>query len=207
MPSRFLAQLRADACFYHRLKRGGRSSNAAGVLLTSLTSPGLWMLTFQRVAYASTVHRNVRSPVWWLSRFLESLGAYLNAVIGKSDLADDCEIRGAVYLPDKGYCMLGAVSVGAGSVLHHRVTFGIAVTSADRPTVGENVWVGPDSVIAGKLHVGDGATILPGSYLTASVPPRAVVQGNPAKVIQQNFDNTGLRSSLAIVTDLKHLQP
>lgn len=206
MSQRFLAMLRADARFYHRLKRGGRDGSSLGVLLTSLASPGLWMLTFQRVAYYSTVNRNLRTPSWWVFRFVESIGAYLNAVIGKSDLADDCEVLGPIYLPDKGYCMLGAVSVGAGSMFHHRVTLGIGVTTQARPTVGTDVWVGPDCIIAGKLHIGDGATILPGSYLTASVPPRAVVQGNPARVICENFDNSELRRSLTIVTDLKQLQ-
>lgn len=72
----------------------------------------------------------------------------------------------------------------------------------DRPRVGANVWIGPDCVIAGKLNIGDGATILPGSYLTFSVPPLSVVKGNPARVVRENFDNSALRKSLAIVADL-----
>ena len=57
-------------------------------------------------------------------------------------------------------------------------------------------------MIAGPLTIGDGATVLPGSVLTFSVPPRAVVKGNPAQIVRTNFDNSGLRRSLTIVPDV-----
>jgi len=118
-------------------------------------------------------------------------------------ILSDCEISGQIYLSSKGLYMFGAQHVGAGSIINHRVTLGMAVTvgKPERPTIGKDVWVGPDCVIAGKLHIGDGATILPGSYLTSSVPSRAVVKGNPAKVLSDNFDNRPLRNSLNIVTE------
>jgi|GEM_PF-3254015 len=193
-----LRKLGADARFYHRLKHAGADGSAPALLLTFLTSRGLWLLAFHRIAYYSTFNRNLRNPLWWLARLLEGVGMYWNAVISKSEVLGDCEIPGPVYLPDKGYCILGAERVGAGSIIHHRITFGMAVGSGkiDRPAVGANVWIGPDCVIAGKLDIGDGATILPGSYLTFSVPPRSVVKGNPARVVRENFDNSTLRKSL-----------
>ena len=126
----------------------------------------------------------------------------------KSEILSDCAITGPVYLSSKGLYVFGAQNVGAGSVIHHRVTFGMAATigKPERPTIGTDVWIGPDCVIAGKLHVGDGATILPGTYLTSSVPPRSVVKGNPARVMLESFDNAALRSSLEIVTELPALQ-
>jgi acetyltransferase-like isoleucine patch superfamily enzyme len=50
--------------------------------------------------------------------------------------------------------------------------------------------------------VGDGATVLPGSFLTFSVSPGAVVKGNPAVIVRKNFDNSELRRSLTIVPDI-----
>jgi serine O-acetyltransferase len=35
----------------------------------------------------------------------------------------------------------------------------------------------------GKITIGDDVMICPGSFVTRSVPPRAVVMGNPAKVV------------------------
>jgi serine acetyltransferase len=119
-------------------------------------------------------------------------------------LADDCEIDGVVYLSNHGYLVCGALSIGAGSLIHHRCTFGHTVAGGGdgRPTLGKDVWIGPDCVIAGPLTVGDGATVLPGSVLTFSVPPRAVVKGNPARIVRTNFDNCELRRSLRIVRDV-----
>jgi acetyltransferase-like isoleucine patch superfamily enzyme len=38
--------------------------------------------------------------------------------------------------------------------------------------------------------------------VTFSVPPRAVVKGNPAVIVRRDFDNLALRSSLTVAADL-----
>ncbi len=116
----------------------------------------------------------------------------------------DCEIDETVYLASRGYLVCGARSIGAGSLIHERCTFGHTVARGDegRPAIGKRVWIGPNCIIAGSVTVGDGATVLPGSFLTFSVPPRAVVKGNPALMVRTDFDNSALRRSLAVVHDL-----
>ena len=74
--------------------------------------------------------------------------------------------------------------------------------SAKPVAIGRNVWIGPDCIIAGSLTVGDGATVLPDTFLTFSVAPRAVVKGNPAVVMRKDFDNSPLRRSLIVVQDV-----
>ncbi len=69
------------------------------------------------------------------------------------------------------------------------------------------MWIGPNCIIGGAITVGDGATALPGSFLTYSVPPRAVVKGNPAAIVLRCFDNSALRRSLAIVHDVATAGP
>lgn len=114
MAGSIFRQLGADARFYHRLKHSGVEGSAWALLYTFLSSRGLWLLAFHRIAYY-TFNRNLRNPLWWLARLLESLGMYLNAVISKSEVLGDCEIPAPVYLPDKGYCILGAECVQARS--------------------------------------------------------------------------------------------
>lgn len=197
-------QLHADARFYRQLKHPGKPVNAPGVIATALSSKGWWFLASHRIAHYSMFNRNLANPAWWLARILEGFGRYLCAVMCRSEALGDCEITGPVYFSDDGYFMVGARGIGAGSLLHRRITLGMAVANgkADRPTIGKNVWIGPDCVIAGGLTVGDGATVLPGSYLTFSVPAGAVVRGNPARVIRKGFDNEAFRRSLRIVTEL-----
>lgn len=198
-----LRSLKADAHFYATLEAPGREPTALRILVTTVSHRGLWFLTFHRIAHACRTNRQRRSTVWWLLWILQQVGQYLGAVLCKSVILSDCEIPGPIYLSSKGLYMFGAQHVGAGSIIHHQVTLGMAVRvgKPERPTIGTDVWIGPDCVIAGKLHIGDGATILPGTYLTTSVPSRSVVKGNPAKVLSENFDNRPLRNSLDIVTE------
>jgi serine acetyltransferase len=197
---RFARQFAADARFYHGLTRAGSGSFA----WTALRNRGLWLLTSHRIAHFCLRRRNVRSPVWWIARLCKSFGAGFNVLCCRSQFAEDCEINGVAYLSNHGYLLCSALSIGSGSLIHDRCTFGHSVAGGGpgRPAIGKDVWVGPDCVIAGSLTVGDGATVLPGTVLTFSVPPRAVVKGNPARIVRTDFNNSQLRRSLNIVLDV-----
>ena len=53
-----------------------------------------------------------------------------------------------------------------------------------RPHLEDNVFVGPNAVIIGKVRIGEGAIIGAGAVVTKDVPAKAVVGGNPAKIIR-----------------------
>ncbi len=204
MASSLLRQLHKDMQFYRQLKRPGAAARGIAMVTTAFGSKGWWFLASHRVAHYSSFNRNLLSPRWWLARVLESFGRYLCAVLCRSEAMEDCEITGPVFFSDGGYFMIGAKRIGEGTLLHRRITLGMAVAHGkqDRPKIGRNVWIGPDCVIAGGLTIGDGATIMPGSYVTFSLPPGAVARGNPARIIRHGFNNELLRQSLAIVTEL-----
>jgi acetyltransferase-like isoleucine patch superfamily enzyme len=63
-----------------------------------------------------------------------------------------------------------------------------------RPEIGRNVWIGSDCVVCGAITIGDGATLLPGTVLTKSIPAGVVMRGNPARLVLRNFDNSELRA-------------
>jgi serine acetyltransferase len=200
---RFFRQLLSDARFYHRVTHTGRSG-AGALVSTMLCNRGLWLLTFHRIVHYSQCQRRARSPIWLLARLLQGVGTCFNVLFCRSGISADCDISDTVYLSNRGYLLCGARSIGAGSLIHERSIFGYAVARGDegRPVIGSNVWIGPDCIIAGAITVGDGATVLPGSFLTFSVPPHAVVKGNPALIVRRNFDNSALRDSLTVVPDL-----
>jgi len=50
--------------------------------------------------------------------------------------------------------------------------------------IGENVWVGFDSVICGNVTIGRGAIIGCKTVITEDVPPYALVVGNPCRVLR-----------------------
>lgn len=52
--------------------------------------------------------------------------------------------------------------------------------------IGKNVWIGARSLIVKGVTIGDGAVIAAGSVVTKDVPPKALVGGNPAKIIKED---------------------
>lgn len=52
-----------------------------------------------------------------------------------------------------------------------------------RTVIGDRVWIGANCCIMGGADIGEDAIVSAGSVVTGKVPPRAVVLGNPAKVI------------------------
>ena len=55
--------------------------------------------------------------------------------------------------------------------------------------IGNDVWIGRESVIMPGVKIGDGAIICAYSVVTKDVEPYSVVGGNPAKLIKKRFDD------------------
>jgi len=55
--------------------------------------------------------------------------------------------------------------------------------------IGNDVWMGYDSVIRNGVTVGNGAIIATRSVVIKDVPAYAIVAGNPAKVVKMRFDD------------------
>lgn len=196
MASSLLAQFRRDAVLYQRM--APRRTSAGSLILTALRSRGLWILEAQRLIHFSRAgHGKLGRRI---ARVFRPLGMYLTAVIAKSEFLEDCHIGLDVYLSNRGHIICGAQDIGAGSVIHDHCTLGGVQADGEpgRPIIGCDVWIGPHCVIVGSLTVGEGATVLPGTFLTFSVRPRALVSGNPARVVAETFDNTSLRASSAV---------
>lgn len=54
------------------------------------------------------------------------------------------------------------------------------------PKIGNQVWIGANSVIVGNINIGDDVLIAPLSYVNIDVPSHSIVIGNPAKIIKKN---------------------
>ena len=52
-------------------------------------------------------------------------------------------------------------------------------------TIGDNVWIGGNSVVCPGVHIGDNVVIGAGSVVTKDVPSNVAVGGNPAKIIKR----------------------
>lgn len=203
-------QIRADCRFYLTLRQR-RERGALLGLLTCLRSRGLLVLAVHRLShyYYALRPRTSRTPSAIALRSLIFIGRAFAIILAKSDISHAAEIDEGVHLSDAGQLTIGAQRIGRGTIIHDRVTIGVkAGGEGVMPIVGENVWIGSDCVIYGDITIGDGATILPETVLSMNVPSRAVVAGNPGRIIAREFDNASLRLSLgATAAGTQSLQP
>jgi len=51
------------------------------------------------------------------------------------------------------------------------------------PTLEDRVWVGAHAIIVGKVTIGPEALIAPGAYVNFDVAAKAIILGNPGKVV------------------------
>ncbi len=54
------------------------------------------------------------------------------------------------------------------------------------PTIGNNVWIGINAAIVGKVNIGSDVLIAPNSYVNCDVPEHSVVFGNPCSVVHRD---------------------
>lgn len=114
--------------------------------------------------------------------------------IHHADIDHRAQIGPGLFLMHHTGVFVGPATIGDNCVLHHNVTIGQRVASGDHgvPRLGDDVWIGPGATITGDVTIGDGATISAGSVVSRDVPARALVAGNPGRVIASDYDNSAI---------------
>jgi len=64
--------------------------------------------------------------------------------------------------------------------------------------IGNDVWVGMDTVIMPGINIGDGAIVAANSVITKDVEPYTIVGGNPALKIKERFPEQIINKLLEI---------
>jgi len=64
--------------------------------------------------------------------------------------------------------------------------------------IGNDVWLGYDSLIKNGVTIGHGAIVAAKSVVVKDVPPYAIVAGNPAKVVKKRFKDKTIERLLQI---------
>lgn len=186
----------ADLEFSHQRCWPGQSVRWPSSLRLLIGSRGLWLLALHRISHWWLRQSTDGGTRGWRLRLISiplTLLEWLMKVVTKSDILGRSDIEGGVCLHNEGGIILGAKKIGSGTVIGPRTTIGMNLADRGLPEIGDNVWIGPDCIVYGAVTIGEGATLLPGTTLTKSIPAGVVMQGNPARLVLRNFDNTALR--------------
>lgn len=82
-----------------------------------------------------------------------------------------------------GMILHQGVIIGQNCRILHGVTMG-GNGGDGIPKVGDNVIIGACSILIGGITIGNDAIVGAGSVVTKDVPEKAVVAGNPAKILR-----------------------
>jgi serine O-acetyltransferase len=172
----------------YRRRQAVGESPAAIVL-----SQGFWASSTYRLSRAAAFGARpafARAPL----RALAALAQKLVEILTRISIPCDCEIGEGLYLKNFGGTVLPAHGrIGHNCTIAHNVTIGLSGKGdgSGVPVIGSRVYIGANAVLIGRITIGEDAMICAGSVVNRSVPPRAVVMGNPARVIsfEGSFDH------------------
>ncbi|MBC7388459.1 MAG: CatB-related O-acetyltransferase [Opitutaceae bacterium] len=104
-----------------------------------------------------------------------------NCFISKSNIGRYCSIANNVSIGN-GEHLIDNIST-SGFFYNDPYT----ILTKDDCNIGNDVWIGVDSIIRRGVTIGNGAIIGANSFVNKNVPDFAIVAGSPAKLIRYRF--------------------
>lgn len=163
------------------------SGNKSAIVLL-LTTQGLWALFVYRISNAI-----YRSKLPGILKKILLIGAILNQkaieILTGISLPYAATIGKRFYIAHHGHIILHPNTViGENCNIAQGVTVGISGRGENRgvPVIGDNVFMATNSVIAGKITVGDNSVIGANSLVVKDVAANTTVLGVPAVKVSDN---------------------
>ncbi|WP_345742941.1 serine acetyltransferase [Algibacter lectus] len=153
-----------------------------------LTQQGLWALTVYRISnriYRSSLFKPLKKVLLGFALVHQK---WIEIVTGIS-LPYTVTIGKQFYIGHFGGVIINAkVKIGDNCNISQGVTLGVSGRGANRgvPTIGNNVYIGANAVIAGPIIIGDNCVISANTLVTKSVETNAVVVGVPGVIVNYN---------------------
>jgi serine O-acetyltransferase len=169
---------RADLQRYREVT--GRSTLAAFPM-----EQGLWALLIYRLG-SGVYHSNLPGVVKRLLLIWAVVGQKFSEVVTGISLPYKAVIGAGLYIGHYGNIIIHPEAViGRGCNIAQGVSIGVSGTRYKRgvPVIGNRVFIGPNAVVVGKITVGDDVLIGANSLVADDLPRNATALGVPAKII------------------------
>lgn len=101
------------------------------------------------------------------------------------EISVSCSIGAGLYI-GHGF----AITINSAAVIgkNCNIAKGVTIGQENRgkrkgtPQIGDQVWIGTNAVIVGRITIGDDVLIAPNSFVNCDVPSHSVVVGNPCRI-------------------------
>ena len=176
------------------LRKGDRNENPESIGLLALLAEdfrthgsdplaaGFWALTVHRLGNwrMGVRRRTLRAPL----SLLYAIARQAVIAAWGMDLPYNSRIGRRVRFNHHGCVFVGAWNIGDDVHFHHSVTIGLVRRGSKKaPIIGNRVEIGPGACIVGEIEVGDDCYIGPNTVLAQSIPAGTTVLGVPARTV------------------------
>lgn len=193
-PDNVLRAIRSDVdrCAYSLF--GDGKITAQAIVRVCLLFPGLWTVILYRLAHhfyyrfrPRALGRLLYAPMFTIS--------HLSGIALGVEISPHAHIGYGLFVNHFGGIHVGEANIGENCNISHGVTIGNSSRVADAalatdqiidsPTLGDRVWVGPGSIVAGPITIGHDSVIAGNSLVTRDAPPFSIIMGVPAAVVSR----------------------
>ncbi len=153
-----------------------------------LRSPGFWAAAVQRlghhimIRFAGCAYR----PLPAFLRGVYFLGHQVILIAFKISIEKNTPIGPGLQLSNQGEIVIGAKQIGANCRIGHKVTIGVGGINRKKPSLGDDITIGTESIIFGDIKIGNNVTILPHTVCSKTIPDHCIVGGNPARILRRH---------------------
>jgi len=156
--------------------------------VTVFLTQGFWALFQYRIAHYLHVKIKWKPFRAFLTFFLLPWKKIIEIVTGIS-IPASADIGHSFYIGHFGGIIINADAIlGSNCNIAQNVTIGISGVGQKRgvPIIGDHVFIGANSVVAGKITIGNNVLIGACSMVNLSFPDNVTLLGVPAVIISQN---------------------
>ncbi len=157
-------------------------------LVLLLTTQGLWALFVYRFSYSiyvSGLIKIIKKPLLFIGVFCQK---WIEVFTGIS-IPYSAQIGERFYIGHfSGIIINSKAVIGNNCNISQGVTIGVSGKGENRgvPIIGNNVYIGANATIVGKIKIGDNCVIAANSLVNNTVEANHTVLGVPARIVNSN---------------------
>ena len=176
--------------FLEDLSKYKRYSNKSTFILM-LTQQGLWAIFVYRInnrIYKSRIPGYLKKILLFFGVIVQKIVEILTGIV----LPYTANIGKRFYIGHFGNIIINSnAEIGNNCNISQGVTIGVSGIGKNRgvPVIGNNVYIGANAVLAGKINIGDNTLIAANSLVINSFEGNSRIMGVPAKKIGEVSSN------------------